>query len=52
MSDLPINLSPDLTRLKNDGYEAEIVAGHLVIRNVPYVKIQKGKSGAARWCRS
>ena len=37
MSDSPINLSPDLTRLKNDGYEAEIVAGHLVIRNVPYV---------------
>lgn len=37
MSGSPINLSPDLSRLRDEGYEIEIVAGHLVIRNVPYV---------------
>ncbi|HKY09690.1 MAG TPA: ThiF family adenylyltransferase [Candidatus Binatia bacterium] len=41
MSDSPINLSPDLARLKSEGYEIEIVAGHLVIRNVPYVNCKK-----------
>jgi hypothetical protein len=41
MSSSPINLSPDLTRLKTEGYEIEIVAGHLVVRNVPYVNHEK-----------
>lgn len=37
MSASPINLSPDLGRLVAEGFELEIVAGHLVIRNVPFV---------------
>jgi ThiF family len=41
MSNSPINLSPDLTRLKTEGFEIEIVAGHLVVRNVPYVNREK-----------
>lgn len=41
MSDTPINLSEDLKRLRDEGYEIEIVAGHLVIRNVPYVNSKK-----------
>lgn len=46
MSASPINLSPDLGRLVAEGFELEIVAGHLVIRNVPFVdgtrQIQRG----------
>jgi hypothetical protein len=41
MSQQPINLSPDLKALQEDGYEVEIVAGHLVIHNVPYVDANK-----------
>lgn len=37
MSPLPIRLSPDLTRLVDEGYDVDVVAGHLVIRRVPYV---------------
>ncbi len=32
-----ISRSPDLARLKADGYEVEIRAGHLILNNVPYV---------------
>lgn len=41
MSNSPISLSPDLTRLKDEGYEIEIVADHLVVRNVPYVNASR-----------
>ena len=37
MSLRPISLSPDLQALVRDGYEVAIVAGYLVVRNVPYV---------------
>jgi tRNA A37 threonylcarbamoyladenosine dehydratase len=37
MSPLLISRSPDLARLKDDGYEVEVRANHLVLRNVPYV---------------
>ncbi|MCB1470127.1 MAG: ThiF family adenylyltransferase [Rhizobiaceae bacterium] len=37
MSNSPISRNPDLQRLVDDGYEVEIVADHLVIRNVPFV---------------
>ena len=37
MSNSPISRSPDLQRLVADGYELEIVAGHLVVRSVPFV---------------
>ena len=36
-----INLSPDLTKLKNDGYEIDIKSGHLIINNVPYVNSKR-----------
>ncbi|WP_334127285.1 ThiF family adenylyltransferase [Sneathiella sp.] len=42
MSHPLISRSPDLVKLKEDGYEVEIKANHLVIRNVPYVN-SKGK---------
>ena len=32
-----ISRSPDLRRLVDDGYEVEIVAGHLVLHRIPYV---------------
>lgn len=37
MSQQLISRSPDLSKLKADGYEVEVVAGYLAIRNVPYV---------------
>lgn len=41
MSQQLINHSPDLKRLRDDGYEIEIVSSLLVIRNVPYVNTQR-----------
>jgi hypothetical protein len=37
MSRRPIDLSPDLTRLQNEGYDIIVRDGFLVVRNVPYV---------------
>jgi len=37
MSQRLISLSPDLLRLRDEGYNVSIVDGHLVIRDVPYV---------------
>lgn len=40
----PINLSPDLQRLQNEGYEIEIRRGigvHLLLHNLPYVNSQR-----------
>ena len=37
MSLRPIALSPDLLRLRNEGYDLEIRGGYLLIRDVPYV---------------
>ena len=46
MSEQLINLSPDLKQLRDEGYDIEIVSGHLVVRDVPYVnsrgEIQRG----------
>lgn len=36
-----IDLSPDLKRLRDERYEIQIVAEHLVVKNVPYVKADK-----------
>lgn len=33
--------SPDLRKLRNDGYDLEIRADHLLVKNVPYVNSQK-----------
>jgi tRNA A37 threonylcarbamoyladenosine dehydratase len=36
-----ISRSADLARLKDEGYEIEVTAGHLILHNVPYVNSQK-----------
>lgn len=36
-----ISLSPDLKRLREDGYDVSIAHGHLVVRDVPYVNAAK-----------
>jgi len=41
MSHPLINHSSDLKRLVDDGYEIEVRAGHLVMRNIPYVNGQR-----------
>ena len=41
MSQQLISRSPDLARLKQDGYEVEVRANHLVLRNVPYVNSKR-----------
>jgi len=42
-----INRSPDLKRLRDEGYEIEVKNGHLIVHNIPYVnsnrKIKYGK---------
>lgn len=38
MSPQLISLSPDLRKLQAEGYEVSIETGHLLVRNVPYVK--------------
>jgi hypothetical protein len=37
MSQRPIGLSPDLRRLRDEGYNIEIREGHLLVKDVPYV---------------
>ena len=37
MSQRLISLNDDLRRLRDDGYEVAVVAGHLVVSHVPYV---------------
>ncbi|WP_300381166.1 ThiF family adenylyltransferase [Henriciella sp.] len=41
MSQQLISRSPDLQALFDDGYELSVVAGHLVVSNVPYVAHDK-----------
>ena len=41
MSQKLINLSPDLKRLRDEGYEIEVKNGHLLLHSVPYVSAQK-----------
>lgn len=41
MSRKLISHNEDLTRLQNDGYDIEIVAGHLIMNSVPYVSPDK-----------
>ncbi|HEY8684413.1 MAG TPA: ThiF family adenylyltransferase [Chloroflexota bacterium] len=37
MSSEPISRSPDLIRLRDKGYDIAVIAGHLLVRQVPYV---------------
>jgi hypothetical protein len=41
MSHQPISLSPDLRRLRDEGYFLQIRSGFLIMREVPYVDPQK-----------
>lgn len=41
MSQQLINRSPDLQRLRDDGYAVEVRSGYLLIKNVPYVNAKK-----------
>ena len=41
MSQQPISLSPDLKRLRDDGYDVEIRHGHLLVKDVPYVNARR-----------
>ncbi|TAU37398.1 ThiF family adenylyltransferase (plasmid) [Rhizobium leguminosarum] len=41
MSQKPFSLSPDLKRLRDEGYFVQIRGGFLVMRDVPYVDAQK-----------
>lgn len=41
MSQQQISHSPDLQQLRNDGYDIQIISGHLVLKKVPYVNQAK-----------
>lgn len=41
MSQLPISRSPDLSRLRAEGYNVSVEGGHLLMRDVPYVTPNK-----------
>ena len=41
MSHKLINHSPDVKKLRNDGYEVEVVGNHLLIHSVPYLNTKK-----------
>lgn len=41
MSLRPIARSPDLTRLRNEGYDLDIRGGFLLVRDVPYVRADR-----------
>lgn len=41
MSQKPLSLSPDLKRLRDEGYFVQIRGGLLVVRDVPYVNAQR-----------
>jgi hypothetical protein len=41
MSQRPISLSPDLKRLRDEGYDLEIRSGFLLVKHVPYVNCKK-----------
>jgi hypothetical protein len=40
MSHLQLGRSPDLQRLRSEGYDLDVVEGHLVVADVPYVTDQ------------
>lgn len=41
MSQLLINHSPDLKRLRDEGYELQIKGGYLIVHSIPYVNSRK-----------
>jgi len=41
MSQRPIDRSPDLKRLRDAGFNLQVVAGYLVVRDIPYLAAKK-----------
>ena len=41
MSRRPLSLSPDLKRLRDEGYDLDIRSGYLLVRDVPFVNSQR-----------
>lgn len=41
MSQRPINRSPDLKRLRDEGYDIELRAGYLIVRDIPYLNAKR-----------
>src|SRR5579862_1925888 len=41
MSLKPINRSPDLKRLRDEGYDIEVRSGFLIVKDVPYLNAKK-----------
>src|SRR5687767_3742952 len=41
MSQQLINRSPDLKRLRDDGYDVEVRSSYLLLKHVPYVNAQR-----------
>src|SRR5207302_2745123 len=41
MSQRPISRSPDLKKLRDEGYDLEIRSGYLLVKDVPYVNSTK-----------
>ena len=50
MSQQLISRSPDLKRLRDEGYAVETVGGHLLLNDVPYVTAT-ARFSAAPWCQ-
>lgn len=50
MSRRPINRSPALTRLRDDGYDIEVKDGMLVMHEIPYVTDQREVERATIFC--
>lgn len=42
MSQQLISRSPDLARLRDEGYDIEVKAGYLVVKDIPYVDSRRG----------
>jgi hypothetical protein len=47
MSQRPISRSPDLKRLRDEGYDVAVRAGHLVVNGIPYVDATRAVRRAA-----
>ena len=54
MSQRPIARSPDLMKLRNEGFDIRMEGGYLVVRDIPYLKsegvIDRGKLACALSC--
>lgn len=51
MSQRPISLSPDLQKLRGEGYDLEIRSGFLLVKSVPYVNARRQVKRGALVCQ-